>query len=79
MGTLTYTAAPERHGTATVTVSVRDTGGLANGGVDVSTPETFTITITTVNDAPSDHRLRGTAVTQPREYVGVGQRHVPGS
>ena len=52
-GNLTYTAAPNAFGTATVTVVAHDNGGTANGGVDTSAPQTFTITITPVNDAPS--------------------------
>jgi large repetitive protein len=32
---------------------VHDNGGTANGGVDTSAPQTFNITITFVNDAPS--------------------------
>jgi hypothetical protein len=51
-GTLTFTPAPDAHGTATVTVRVHDDGGTANGGADTSAPQTFTITITSVNDAP---------------------------
>jgi Big-like domain-containing protein/PKD domain-containing protein len=52
-GTLTYTAAPNANGSATVTIKLHDNGGTANGGVDTSGDETFTITITAVNDAPS--------------------------
>ena len=52
-GTLTYTPAPNAFGTATVTVILEDDGGTANGGVDASTPQTFSITVTAVNDAPS--------------------------
>lgn len=52
-GDLTYTLAPNAFGTATVTVVLRDNGGTANGGVDVSTPQTFTINVTPVNDAPT--------------------------
>jgi hypothetical protein len=52
-GNLTYTAAPDAFGTATVTVVAHDDGGTANGGVDTSAPQTFTITIGNVNDAPS--------------------------
>ena len=52
-GTLTYAAAPNAHGSATVTVTLKDNGGTANGGVDTSAPQTFTITMTPVNDAPS--------------------------
>src|SRR5262249_53261005 len=52
-GTLTYTSAPNANGSAIVTVRVHDNGGVANGGVDTSAPQTFTITVTAVNDAPT--------------------------
>ena len=32
---------------------LQDNGGTAGGGVDTSAPQTFTITVTAVNDAPS--------------------------
>ncbi len=51
-GVLSFTAAPNAFGTATVTVTLSDNGGTANGGVDTSAPQTFTITITSVPDAP---------------------------
>jgi alpha-tubulin suppressor-like RCC1 family protein len=51
-GTLTFTTATNANGTATVTVRAQDDGGTANGGVDTSAPQTFTITITPVNDPP---------------------------
>ena len=52
-GTLTYTPAANANGIATVTVSLRDSGGTENGGDDTSDNETFTITVTAVNDTPS--------------------------
>ena len=52
-GLLTYTPAANANGSATVTVTLRDNGGVANGGVDASAPQTFTITLNPVNDAPS--------------------------
>jgi CSLREA domain-containing protein len=52
-GTLTYTAASDANGTATVTLTLKDNGGVANGGVDTSASQTFTITVNAVNDAPS--------------------------
>ena len=52
-GTLTYTLAANQNGTATVTVLIHDNGGTANGGVEISAAQTFTITVTSVNDAPS--------------------------
>lgn len=42
-GTLTYT--PAGTGSATVTVQLHDDGGVANGGSDTSTPQTFSITV----------------------------------
>jgi hypothetical protein len=38
---------------ATVTVKLHDNGGTTNGGVDTSPEQTFTITITAVNHAPT--------------------------
>lgn len=48
-GTLTYTPAADAFGTATVTVQLRDNGG----GSDTSPVQTFTITVSAVNDQPS--------------------------
>lgn len=52
-GTLSFTPAPNAYGTAIVSVQVQDDGGTANGGVDTSTVQTFTIAVDSVNDAPS--------------------------
>jgi hypothetical protein len=52
-GTLTYTPAANASGTAHVTVRAQDDGGTANGGSDTSAPQSFTITVSPVNDAPS--------------------------
>ena len=46
-GTLSYTPAVGPGGDATVTVTLADDGGTANGGVDTSAPQTFTVSITT--------------------------------
>ena len=50
-GTLSFTLAAGTWGTATVEVLARDSGGTANGGIDVSAVQTFTITVT--NTAPT--------------------------
>ena len=55
-GTLTYTPAANANGQATVTVQLHDDGGTANGGVDTSASQTFTITVTPVNDVPVAYR-----------------------
>ncbi len=52
-GTLTFTPAPDTIGTASVTVVLHDDGGTERGGIDVSDPQTFTITIKDRNFAPS--------------------------
>jgi CSLREA domain-containing protein len=52
-GTLTYTPAADASGSATITVKLKDNGGTANGGVDTSASQTFTISVNSVNDAPS--------------------------
>lgn len=51
-GKLTYQAAPNANGTATVTVKIHDDAGTAHGGVDTSSTQTFTITVVAQNDAP---------------------------
>ena len=52
-GDLTYTLAADVFGSATVTVTLTDDGGTANGGADTSAPQTFDITVTGVNDPPT--------------------------
>jgi Ca2+-binding RTX toxin-like protein len=51
-GTLTYTPAANANGSAMITVTLHDNGRTANGGVDTSASQTFTITVSAVNDAP---------------------------
>lgn len=43
-GNLTFTPRPNAHGTATITVTLQDSGGTAAGGIDLTT-QTFVITI----------------------------------
>ena len=45
-GTLTYTGANNASGNATITITLSDNGGTANGGNDTSAPQNFVITIT---------------------------------
>ena len=52
-GTLRFTPALDQFGTSTFDVVVQDDGGTANGGVDLSSTQTFTISITPVNDPPT--------------------------
>jgi hypothetical protein len=46
LGALTFTPAPNAYGIVHVTVVLQDDGGTAAGGVNVSPPQTFTITVT---------------------------------
>jgi len=52
-GLLSYRAAPDAYGTSTFEVVVKDSGGTANGGIDTSAPQTFTITVHPSDDRPS--------------------------
>lgn len=51
-GNLTYTSAPDANGSASIAFVAKDNGGAANGGQDTSKPQTLTITVNPVNDAP---------------------------
>ena len=51
-GRLTYEAAPNANGSATVAVKLRDDGGTLNGGANTSAGQSFTINVTAVNDTP---------------------------
>ncbi len=51
-GKLAFKTADNISGAASVTVVLKDDGGLANGGIDTSAPQSFTITLTPVADAP---------------------------
>jgi hypothetical protein len=51
-GTLTFTPAANSYGTATITVTVMNSGGTSNGGVD-ETQVQFTVTVDFVNQAPT--------------------------
>ena len=50
--TLMFAPAPDQSGTAVITVTVKDSGGTANGGTDTVT-QTFTVTVNPVNDPPT--------------------------
>jgi hypothetical protein len=71
-GTLTFTPAANATGTAIVTIVLMDGGGTGDGGVDTSTAASFTIAVTTVNDAPSFTAGAGQTATED-----AGLRSVP--
>jgi hypothetical protein len=68
-GTLTFQPAPNANGSATVTVVLKDDGGTLGGGQDTSAPQTFTITVTPVNDAPVVQNI--SATTQEDTQVQI--------
>jgi hypothetical protein len=70
-GTLTYRPAPNKNGTAIVTVTLRDSGGTQRGGVATSTPQTFTITVNPTNDAPVANAGPDQTVTQTGVLTNV--------
>jgi putative cell wall-binding protein len=72
-GTLTYTPAANANGSATIGVRARDDGGTDLGGVDTSAEQTFTITVTAVNDVPSFAKGADDSVAEDS-----GARSVPG-
>jgi predicted extracellular nuclease len=51
-GTLTFTPEADTSGSAVIELRISDDGGTADGGVDASDVQSFTITVTAANDAP---------------------------
>jgi hypothetical protein len=68
-GTLSYMPAANANGTADITVVLKDNGGTANGGVDTSASQTFTITVNAVNDAPVINGPIAVSGTQQTPFV----------
>ena len=54
-GTLTYAPKEWAHGTATVSVVLQDNGGTADGGLDTSAPQVFTIFVNGDTDGDGIH------------------------
>jgi hypothetical protein len=76
-GTLTFQANNGADGVATVTVTLKDNGGTANGGVDTSAPQTFTLTVHALNNAPTlnpigDLTINEDAGLQTVNLSGIG-------
>lgn len=64
-GTLSFTPAAAQTGTSTVTVTLSDDGGTANGGSNTSIAQQFTINITPLNLPPSF--TKGPNITVPED------------
>jgi len=52
-GDLAFTPSDDANGNAMITLTLSDDGGTANGGVDTSVPQSFTIMVTAINDPPT--------------------------
>ena len=65
-GTLTYSLLPFAFGTATITVTVTDSGGTANGGVNTFS-RAFNVNVTPVNQAPTLNPITVNP-SDPREH-----------
>ncbi len=52
-GNLTYTLASDASGAVTFDVVAQDSGDNSNGGSNLSAPQTYTLTVTDINDQPS--------------------------
>jgi len=70
-GTLTYTPAPNAYGDAIVSIVLKDDGGTANGGIDTSTEQGFTISITPVNDVPTFTKGANQTVNEDAGFQSV--------
>jgi VCBS repeat-containing protein len=69
---LSYTPAANAFGTATITLILSDNGGTANGGVNTSPAQSFTITVSSVNDPPvAQNDARSTNEGTPLAGAGV--------
>ncbi|MBI5773090.1 MAG: hypothetical protein HZA89_05015 [Verrucomicrobia bacterium] len=65
-GSLAFTPVADATGTATITVTVQDSGGTANGGVD-AVVQTFTVTVNNLNTAPALNNIASLTVDQDEQ------------
>lgn len=70
-GTLTFAPAFNKKGTAAVSVVLADDGGRASGGVDMSEPQSFTITVKHTNQAPTISTIPDQAIDQDTAMAAV--------
>ena len=77
-GALTFTPADDAHGSATVELVLEDDGGTSGGGADTSPPESFTITVTPVNDPPEAVATSATVVEDESVEITLSGSDVDG-
>ena len=64
------------NGSATLTLTLKDDGGTANGGVDTSAPQTFTITMNPIT--PIELKITDVAVSLDTGKISFGWAVDPG-
>ena len=71
-GSIEFTPEPDANGETTITVTLSDDGGTANGGID-SISRTFTVTVNPVNDAPTIDPLANMEILEdaPEQIVNL--------
>jgi VCBS repeat-containing protein len=70
---LKYKTIPNANGSGSLTWTIKDNGGTANGGVDTAT-DSLSVTVTAVNDAPTDITLTPNSIPEnaaPNSTVGT--------
>ena len=75
-GTLTYTVANNTVGSVTVMVTAVDNGGTMNGGDNDSDPQSFTISVTGVNDPPSFTPNPDPDIANPKVLLNAGPQTI---
>jgi large repetitive protein len=76
-GTLTYTPAANQFGTATVRVTLHDSGGTANGGVDTSAEVVFRIVVNSPPNIAIVSPANGSALVYPAAYTVIASADDP--
>ena len=69
-GSLSYTPVADQSGSALITVTVKDSGGIADFGVDTF-QRTFTVVVTPVNDAPTLDAIGNAVINEDVETQNV--------
>ncbi len=76
-GTLSYTPAPHVYGIAHVTAILKDNGGTANGGMDTSDPQSFTITVNAFPIVNIIEPTNNTVFIAPANITIIADAHDP--
>lgn len=72
-GSLTFTPAADANGSTVITVRAHDNGGTVGGGIDTSSPQTFTIAVATYAEEIGVYQgILQTAPGDPRDHSRFG-------